>query len=45
MGLTQNLGRLSPSIFSDSSLNIGVGAAPLRIFSWIIKLTIFITIK
>jgi hypothetical protein len=28
MGLTQNLGRLSPSIFSDSSLNIGVGAAP-----------------
>ena len=28
MGLTQNLGRLSPSIFSDASLNIGVGAAP-----------------
>ena len=28
MGLTQNLGRLSPSIFTDSSLNVGIGAAP-----------------
>jgi hypothetical protein len=28
MGLTFNLGRLSPSIFTDSSLNVGIGAAP-----------------
>ena len=27
-GLTFNLGRLSPSITSDSSNNIGIGAAP-----------------
>ena len=28
MGLTFNLGRVSPSVFTDSSLNIGIGAAP-----------------
>ena len=28
MGLTQNLGRLSPSIFTDSSLNVGIGGSP-----------------
>jgi hypothetical protein len=28
MGLTQNLGRLSPSITSDASLNVGIGGAP-----------------
>ena len=28
MGLTFNLGRLSPSIFTDASNNIGIGAAP-----------------
>jgi hypothetical protein len=28
MGLSFNLGRLSPSLFTDSSLNVGIGAAP-----------------
>jgi hypothetical protein len=28
MGLTFNLGRVSPSVFTDSSLNVGIGAAP-----------------
>ena len=28
MGLTFNLGRISPSVFTDSSLNVGIGAAP-----------------
>jgi hypothetical protein len=28
MGLTFNLGRLSPSIFTDSSLNVGIGGSP-----------------
>ena len=28
MGLTYNLGRVSPSVFTDSSLNVGIGAAP-----------------
>jgi hypothetical protein len=28
MGLTFNLGRVSPSVFTDSSLNVGIGGAP-----------------
>jgi len=28
MGLTFNLGRISPSVFTDSSLNVGIGGSP-----------------
>jgi len=28
MGLTFNLGRVSPSVFTDSSLNVGIGGSP-----------------